>query len=361
MTRSFTIREIPVLTGKLTPNQRALLDYLWNQAVATGKPFPTRGLPKIVGKESVEDLFVGLNGCLVFERLEQGVSCLNLTLYGALLTGHGPAFGALLVRLLDLVRDLYQEDVYLKELRSDGIQMRLELSDAETKLLFSLLKLGLPPNMPIYLAGWASEGDSWIVAITDEVMALFRTDDTLAYLDDRLSMGYRPDEPWAERDRLTRTLENQNLALSMAINSQVPIGPEFEQSSSYVDSSRLDVLRAIKNATFDCTRLISMCEELNDCAAHGNAHAVIFLTRAILDHVPPAFGLSSFTEVASNYGAGGRSLKKSFERLENHSRHVADRLLHMPIRKKEVAPRLAEVSFAAELESVLAELCRILK
>ncbi len=108
---------------------------------------------------------------------------------------------------------------------------------------------------------------------------------------------YRPDEPWSERDRPTRGLESHNLVFPMAMNSREPNRLEFEQGSSYLDSSRLDALRTIKNAAFDCTRLISMCEELNECAARGNAHAVIFLTRAILDHVPPVFGLSSFAEV----------------------------------------------------------------
>lgn len=85
------------------------------------------------------------------------------------------------------------------------------------------------------------------------------------------------------------------------------------------------------------------------------------LTRAILDHVPPAFGFKSFAEVAASYRGGGSSFKKSIERLENHSRKVADRLLHTPIRDKEVAPNMHEVSFAAELETMLAEFCRLLK
>lgn len=46
---------------------------------------------------------------------------------------------------------------------------------------------------------------------------------------------------------------------------------------------------------------------------------LIYLPRAILDHVPPIFGFKSFAEVASNYG-GEKSFRKAMERLEKHSR-----------------------------------------
>jgi hypothetical protein len=46
------------------------------------------------------------------------------------------------------------------------------------------------------------------------------------------------------------------------------------------------------------------------------------LTRAILDHVPPVFGVNTFAEVAINHG--GRSLKEAMSHLENGSRKIAD-------------------------------------
>jgi hypothetical protein len=134
-----------------------------------------------------------------------------------------------------------------------------------------------------------------------------------------------------------------------------------QRASPYVNLSRIEELKKIKNTRFDCTRLICMCEELNECASRNNVHSVIMLTRAILDHVPPAFEFTRFKEVASNYGGGGRSFKDSTERLEHQSRKVADRLLHMPIRDKEVAPNMNEVSFMSEIETLLSEFCRLLK
>src|SRR5471032_3490508 len=133
------------------------------------------------------------------------------------------------------------------------------------------------------------------------------------------------------------------------------------EDAKFVTGARLDALKHIEHPNFDCTRLICLCEELNACAAGRHAHAVILLTRAILDHIPPVFNLKSFAEVAANYGGAGRSFKACAERLEQHARKVADRLLHQSMRKSEIAPELKEVAFSQELEAVLAEVCRILK
>ncbi|WP_141758572.1 hypothetical protein [Duganella sp. HH105] len=137
--------------------------------------------------------------------------------------------------------------------------------------------------------------------------------------------------------------------------------PASRARQDFIATSRLEALRGIEHVEFDCTRLICLCEELNACATGGHAHAVILLTRAILDHIPPVFGLGSFAEVASNYGGGGKSFKSSAERLEKHARKVADRMLHQVIRNREVTPEMQEVEFSRELETVLAEACRILK
>lgn len=42
-------------------------------------------------------------------------------------------------------------------------------------------------------------------------------------------------------------------------------------------------------------------------------------------------------------------------------RSVADKFLHLQIRNKEVVPDMYEVNFSQELESVLSEVCRLLK
>jgi hypothetical protein len=83
------------------------------------------------------------------------------------------------------------------------------------------------------------------------------------------------------------------------------------------------------------------------------------LTRALLDHVPPLLGVTSFAQVANNY-SGARSFKEAMERLEKAARKVADSHLHLPIRAKETLPVPQQVNFAAEVDLLLSEIVRTL-
>lgn len=357
----FSVASLSDRAKTLTMPQKALLDETWSHLVNFGTPFPIRGLPRIAGKQSMQKILEGLNGGLIFEAMEQGKRCLQLTLHGALLTEHGPALAGLLIRLLDVLKSLFEHDSFLTEIQSGQLVDQMSLTPVETRFLFTLLRLGLPPHMPIQLSGWGPDCSPWRVAVFDEVIDFFNSESTAAFLDDRLSAGFQRDDPCLLEDRQRRILPSMS-AMSDFQSIFSAAKPLWEHDTqSYIAISRLNELRVISGRRFDCTRLVSMCEELNECAARKNPLAVILLTRTILNHVPPAFEFETFGQVAANYSGGGTSFKKAAERLENHSRKVADRLAHMPIRDREVTPSMAEVSFAAEIEAILAEFCRILK
>jgi hypothetical protein len=83
------------------------------------------------------------------------------------------------------------------------------------------------------------------------------------------------------------------------------------------------------------------------------------LTRGLLDHVPPLFEKSTFTEVANSYGGGGRSFKETMQRLDTAARTIADAHLHVKIRGSESLPSPQQVNFAAEIDVLLGEIVRI--
>ncbi|MFP5483650.1 MAG: hypothetical protein ACLGGW_10290, partial [Gammaproteobacteria bacterium] len=85
------------------------------------------------------------------------------------------------------------------------------------------------------------------------------------------------------------------------------------------------------------------------------------LIRAILDHVPPIFGLSKFAEITNNYAGGGKSFRESMQHLESSSRKIADSYLHMHIRPKEVLPTKNQVEFRADVDVLVGEVVRILQ
>lgn len=131
-------------------------------------------------------------------------------------------------------------------------------------------------------------------------------------------------------------------------------------SREYVDPDRINELKKIKNSKFDLAKIVRLCEEINVCFA-GECHlAIIVLTRALLDHVPPIFQCRSFGEIANNY-AGVRSFKEAMKHLDTSSRKIADHYLHGQVRNTESLPNVTQIDFSNDIDFLLAEVARVLK
>jgi len=142
--------------------------------------------------------------------------------------------------------------------------------------------------------------------------------------------------------------------------SLINIKPSIKtHAKSYVHESRIVELRSVKTDSYDLSRLIKYCEELNLVFLHECYLASAMIVRAIIDHIPPIFSKKSFAEVANNYGA--KSFKDSMRNLDNSSRKISDSHLHTQIRRKEVLPNSNQVDFSNDLDVLLAEIYRILK
>jgi hypothetical protein len=128
-----------------------------------------------------------------------------------------------------------------------------------------------------------------------------------------------------------------------------------------VELSRIEELDGMPKSSFDTRRLRQMLVELNRAYAGHSFLSCLFLVRAILDHVPPIFGLSSFTEVANNYAGGGKSFREAMQHLQNASRKIADLFLHSQIRATEAVPTKTQVEFRADIDVLLSEVIRILR
>lgn len=130
-------------------------------------------------------------------------------------------------------------------------------------------------------------------------------------------------------------------------------------SRAIVDPARLEALQKISHEKFDLTKLIRLCQEMNLAFATESYLSMAMLTRAIIDHVPPIFGMKNFSEVANNYG-GSSSLKKEFKHLETTARNIADLHLHSHIRRKEVLPNITQVDASNSLDLLLGEIISLL-
>ena len=160
------------------------------------------------------------------------------------------------------------------------------------------------------------------------------------------------------------TLEVQDLAwkwVQMKEAQATTIATAHAAASrlTVIADSRIAELRALSSTQFDFKKLIRLCEEINTAYSEGGYFATAMLTRGLLDHVPPVFGLKTFSEVANNYAGGGKSFKETMHHLENAARKVGDAHLHMPIRKSETLPTAQQVNFSSQLDVLLSEIVRI--
>jgi hypothetical protein len=126
-----------------------------------------------------------------------------------------------------------------------------------------------------------------------------------------------------------------------------------------VAESRLEELRFLASVRFDFAKLTRLCEELNTAYMNECYYASAMLIRAVLDHVPPVFGMASFTEVANNYAHGGSSFKETMHGLETAAKKISDRYLHLHIQEKESLPTAQQVRFAGPLDALLGEIVRV--
>lgn len=141
--------------------------------------------------------------------------------------------------------------------------------------------------------------------------------------------------------------------------------PEIHRASegsteAFLNADRLGELAALPKTKYDIARLAQMLAELDRAYRNHSYLSCIFLIRAILDHIPPIFGLKSFAEIANNYAGGGKSFRESMRHLDNASRKIADSHLHSQIRTQETVPNKTQVEFRADMDVLIGEVVRIL-
>ena len=126
----------------------------------------------------------------------------------------------------------------------------------------------------------------------------------------------------------------------------------------------LDIINALEKneSAFDCSRLIRYCEEINDNYERGNYASVGFLSRAIVDHIPPIFNQKSFSSLATQTsGERHASFKKSCESLDKSLKHIVDRSIHKQINSADIPPFKEEVNFSQDLNTILARVVEELR
>lgn len=140
---------------------------------------------------------------------------------------------------------------------------------------------------------------------------------------------------------------------------QIPTKLKVSNNDVFVDEERINALRKLKSDSFDLTKLVRLCEEINIALQNNLYYSIAMLLRSLIDHIPPIFEKSNFTEVVNNYGS--RSFKQSMKNLNNSLRKISDNHLHSHIRRKETNPTRVQINFSSDLDVLLGEIIAQLK
>jgi hypothetical protein len=128
----------------------------------------------------------------------------------------------------------------------------------------------------------------------------------------------------------------------------------LKDSQEYITSNLISNLKLVENPDFDLKKLIRFCEELNDNYKMQNYLSCLLILRAVLNHIPPIFGHTTFVEVVNN---SSKSLKAIFTPLQDGARKVADLHTHKTIEKNELLPSENQLEpYKAQLEILLQEI-----
>jgi len=157
-------------------------------------------------------------------------------------------------------------------------------------------------------------------------------------------------DTWAVLNSLLPDIE---LALAAANDEQL----ERPAVMAIVEPSIVNEFELKRSASIDCAFMARVCREINSCYSQGHNIAALLLMRTVLNAVPPVFGHETFPQVVAN---SGRSLKSSFEYLEDGLRKVADFHAHSLVELVRPYPTGAQVEpfkpqFEILLQQVLAK------
>ncbi len=138
--------------------------------------------------------------------------------------------------------------------------------------------------------------------------------------------------------------------------AEPPVEPESARPI-YVKESLIEELIDLDGAGgFVTDKLVQQCKELNFNFRHAQPFSCHSLLRAIMDHVPPAFGVTGFAQVVSN--VSWIKTDKDYLRKLQDFRTQGDDVMHRPIGRQRSRIDMHDVPAPAALNALLEGLLR---
>lgn len=189
---------------KLTPLQKDLIEEVWLHFCSNGEWPVLRELYSKHGKKEVRQALSSspLNGNIGREDRNSGSgrwSRYSLSLTGVFLTKDGIAMQALVDKLFQFQREIFQQQPRKTEINSDEIANKLNLSPEKTKLLGQLVRIGS------FGGGWSASPDGpWSISAMEEAENFSPNGSLSDDVSDWCCRFYRDDVVVFEDQRMTR-------------------------------------------------------------------------------------------------------------------------------------------------------------
>lgn len=182
--------ELDVLRERLTADQRAVLNAIWDHYLAHNQWVPRRLLHQRFGKPAALATLEQLGENIICEARDNGKDYYRLTFLGVLLTDQGEESEELLVRYLEYVRDRCKTNPSLEWMGSQEVEAALGLTAARSRLLRQLIRLSH------WWGGGSGFGDQeWTVGVPVDVDDLFPESDLRGYVREHVLTHFPPGAP----------------------------------------------------------------------------------------------------------------------------------------------------------------------
>ena len=238
--------------------------------------------------------------------------------------------------------------------------MRVEDFEKKGK---SLLDIKDPTEARVQFDAWVDEVGQWLQAIAPD-SDLYEEWEYLGGAD--LIAGNRDDNVhtawWQIRMAVNKRLfwlsrYPKDSTVSLSTLAEDAGASARTATHTYVDPVRIDQLKEISSKQFDLSRLIRLCEELNINFSERCCLGTIMITQAILEHIPPIFGCSTFSAITAENN-GSKALKQAVRNLSGGFGKITGRYLDRQIKDIEPLPAINQVDFSEEIDILLAEITR---
>ncbi|SRR6266446_3846315 len=214
---------LSTLRQKVTGEQRALLDIIWEEFVETGTWPETFKIHRKLHKEKVTRCLRGLSGHIVWESDDSMQGRYELTLLGAVLATRGPDLFSLLVRFTEFLRDKYVREEGDLSFSDEDVSQALGLGDQQRLLLGRLSSLD-----PDFRANIQKSG-RWAILVPKIIEDAPRTGPLASFREDLILRLYKPNIPVFASERHAAQIASARPHVSPGQSEDV-VPPELAES-----------------------------------------------------------------------------------------------------------------------------------